>query len=77
MLWGILTLICLEPISTDLLMNILNCCIPIQCYQQCISQLESLKAQQPLLTNNDEDITQSTILITNVSDHFPTILSAN
>ena len=30
-----------------------------------------------ILTNNDEDIAPSTILITNVSDHFPTILSAN
>ena len=30
-----------------------------------------------ILTNNDEDIAQSTILITNVSDHFPTIISAN
>ena len=30
-----------------------------------------------ILTNNDEDITQSTILVTNDSDHFPTILSAN
>ena len=30
-----------------------------------------------ILTNNDEDIAKSTILITNASDHFPTILSAN